>query len=89
MKITNKAKPIIEKILEENNCDTLLVNIMQGCCGPSVFLTMGTLQGSEEVTNVNGVSVVFSPEAIERTKEVVIDEKDGKLVLEDALASNC
>lgn len=88
MKITNEAKLIVENILKENNCSALHVSIVKGCCGPSVYLAIGNPEENQSMSEVNGINVIITPEAVERAQGIVISEKEGQLILEDAMA-NC
>ncbi len=89
MKITNEAREIVYTLLEKNNCDTIQVSIMGGCCGPSVYLSMTKCKEDSDIVFENGVKVLYVEDAVERTSEVLLAAKDGKLYLEDKLASNC
>lgn len=89
MKITNEAREIVYTLLEKNNCDTIQVSIIGGCCGSSVYLSMTNSKEDSDIIIENGVQVLYVEDAVERTSEVLLAEKDGKLFLEDKLASNC
>ncbi|MDP3305877.1 MAG: hypothetical protein Q8S15_07385 [Erysipelotrichaceae bacterium] len=89
MKITNEAREIVDTLLKENNCNTIQVSIMGGCCGTSVYLSMTNSKEESDIVMENGVQLLYVEDALERTSEVMLVEKDGKLLLEDKLASNC
>ncbi|MDP2814142.1 MAG: hypothetical protein Q8N92_06830 [Erysipelotrichaceae bacterium] len=89
MKITNEAREIVDTLLKENNCNTIQVSIMGGCCGTSVYLSTTNSKEESDIVMENGVQLLYVEDALERTSEVMLVEKDGKLLLEDKLASNC
>ena len=89
MKITNEARDIVHTLLKENNCNTIQVSIIGGCCGTSVYLSMTNSKEDSEVVIENGVQLLYVDDAVDRTSKVLLVEKDGKLLLEDKLASNC
>lgn len=88
MQITDQAKEIVSKILLENNATALRVQIIKGCCGPSVSLSIATPEKDEELIDVNGINVWFLENAFEQTEKVVLAEKEGQLFLDDPNA-NC
>jgi len=88
MKITDQAKEIVSKILTENNASALRVQIVEGCCGPSVSLSIANPENGEELKDVNGINVWFLDNACEETESVVLAEKEGELYLDNPNA-NC
>lgn len=89
MKISDEAKKVVEEVLLENKCNALLVRVVGGCCGSSINLALANAKEDDEVSDVNGISVIYDKEAIERTDSVVLDVRQGKLFLMDDQASNC
>jgi Fe-S cluster assembly iron-binding protein IscA len=89
MKITDEAKKIVEEVLKENNCNALLVSIVGGCCGSSINLALANAKEDDEISDVNGISVIYDQEAVQRTGLVILDVQKGKLFLKDDQASNC
>lgn len=87
MKITDQAKGLVEKVLSDNNASALRVQIVAGCCGPSVSLTIANLEDDKGVVDVNGVKVLYVDDALAQTESVVLAEKEGQLYLDNPNAS--
>ncbi len=83
MQITDQAKELVEKVLSENNASALCVQVVAGCCGPSVSLTIANPKADQEFVEVNGVKVLYVNDALAQTESVVLTEREGQLYLDD------
>ncbi len=88
MQITDQAKELVSKILVDNNAKAIRVQIVRGCCGPSVSLSIANPQENDEVVQVNGIDVMYVDNAASQTETVILAEKEGQLFLNDPNA-NC
>lgn len=86
MKITEEAKKIIQKFLEENGSDTLVVTIgVSSCCGgKSIQLDLGNAKDMPRVIEVNGVLVAIGEADEAQLKDMTFSTQNGQLSLEEA-----
>jgi Fe-S cluster assembly iron-binding protein IscA len=87
MKISENAISIVKNILEQNQCNAIQVQLVEGCCGPSVALSITKAQDEDVLVDENGISVLYIEDALELTQNVVLDEKEGSLFLNNPNAS--
>ena len=89
MKITHEAKKLIISGLDSNDCDCLNVTLDKSCCGTSVNFSMVKLTTDDKPISINGVSVLMDKQGEKRTETVTLEEKGGKLIIQDTAASCC
>jgi Fe-S cluster assembly iron-binding protein IscA len=87
MKISNNAVNIVKDILDKNQCNTIQVQIVEGCCGPSVALSIAKATESDILVIENGIQVLYVEDAEAQTLQVVLEEKEGSLFLNNPNAS--
>lgn len=81
MKITENAINIVKNILKDNQCNAIQVQLVEGCCGPSVALSITKSSSEDILVDENGISVLYIEDALELTQNVILDEKEGNLFL--------
>lgn len=81
MEITNEAKEIIQNILKENDFEVLSMYTDGAGCSKS--LSFDLLEKKNDVTyeEINGIFIIMDEETRDWTKELIIDAKEGNLVL--------
>jgi len=87
MKISNNAINIVKDILDKNQCNAIQVQIVEGCCGPSVGLSIVKTQEGDILVDENGIQVLYVEDAKDQTINVVLEEKEGSLFLNNPNAS--
>jgi Fe-S cluster assembly iron-binding protein IscA len=87
MKITQNATVIVKNLLEQNQCNAIQVQLVEGCCGPSVALSITKTQDEDVLVDENGISVLYIEDAFELTQNVILDEKEGSLFLNNPNAA--
>jgi Fe-S cluster assembly iron-binding protein IscA len=89
MRITDKAKVVLQKVMMENERDCLWVGLQETCCGTSISVALAIAADDDKVIEINGVPVIMQPDAIERASSIEIDEQDGQLFFNDSQAADC
>ena len=87
MKITDNALSIVKDILDKNQCNAIQVQIVEGCCGPSVALSITKATENDILVVENGIQVLYVEDAEEQTLQVILEEKEGSLFLNNPNAS--
>lgn len=81
MKITEPALAELKKILAQNNADGLEVVLQQSCCGISPAFQMVRFDENDKPDDVEGILILASGDAKKAVEDVIIDLKDGELVV--------
>jgi len=88
MVITERAKPYIEKMMQENGETNLRFTFEgSGCCGPNFGLTLSEQQEDDKVEIINGINVSVDKRVVDATKNITLDfkgtEEDGGLIFQN------
>lgn len=89
MQITDEAKEILAKILEENNSDCLRVSEVMSCSGTSLRFSLANMTEEDIKVSSNGITMVMDEELRERVENLGIGAEDGKLSVHDDAAPSC
>lgn len=89
MQITNEAKAAIESMMKNNGCDCLKVTMQRSCCGSSLMFEFGKLANERQAEVINGISVVFEGDAKASAESVIMDFKNGEIVVKNSGGSCC
>ena len=90
MKITNKAKKILEEILAQNKMDTLVIAIAKsGCCGGSINLDLAEAKDCQNVKQVNGLNISMSAADEKDLDGVTFDTEGENIVIKNAKSFGC
>jgi Fe-S cluster assembly iron-binding protein IscA len=89
MRITDKAKVVLQKVMMENERDCLWVGLQETCCGTSISVALAIAADDDKVIEINGVPVIMQPDAVQRADSIEIDEQDGQLFFNDSQAADC
>lgn len=89
MKITDEAKQLLNKALDEKKADGIRMRTSRSCCGTSLRFELVTVTDQDRPEDINGLSVLMDEETRTWTGTVTIDAEDGRLILHDSAASCC
>lgn len=89
MKITDKAKVLINKALSEEGTNAIRLHTSRSCCGTSLRFEPVTLTDQDQPEDINGLSVLMDEETRAWTDTVTIDAEYDGLTLHDSAASCC
>lgn len=89
MKITDEAKVLLSKALEEKDANGIRLRTSRSCCGTSLRFELVVVTDKDKPEDINGLSVLMDEETRAWTGTVTIDAADGKLTLYDSAASCC
>lgn len=81
MKITDPAKKELAKLLNDNQADGLMVVLQESCCGTSPVFQMVRFEEGDQPEEIADIKVLMDQPAKEAVEDVVIDLKDGELVV--------
>lgn len=81
MKVTEPAKQALNQILTDNQADGLQVVLQQSCCGVSPVFQLVRFDAEDRPDDIDGIQILIDDEAREAVSEVIIDLKDGELVV--------
>lgn len=84
MKITEKAKQMFLKLLEDNGSDTLEIQVASSsCCGnKSIRLNLVNASDCTRVVEYGGLRVSVSEEEEKELEKVTFDIENGKIVIQ-------
>ncbi len=84
MNITENAKLIISKVLEENNFDSVRIFTQNSCCGRSLaFDLVNSADEDQAAEMIGGLSVFLDEETKSWTGNITIDGDGERLNLID------
>ena len=90
MNITQPAKEMLLESMKENTAEGIRFYFAgQGCCGPQFGLSMDAPEQGDVIKEVNGIRVALDERVSKIVDEVLLDFKNGGLVLEGLPESNC
>lgn len=90
MNITQPAKEMLLESMKENTAEGIRFYFAgQGCCGPQFGLSMDAPEQGDVIKEVNGIRVALDERVSKMVDEVLLDFKNGGLVLEGLPESNC
>ncbi|WP_078429173.1 adhesin [Alkalihalobacterium alkalinitrilicum] len=75
MKITDKAKELLQNVLNQNGAEGIRLYAVAGCCGPQFAISLDTPQESDHVKTINNIKVAMDP-AITASEELTIDVEE-------------
>ncbi len=92
MIITDQAKTYIEDILEVKKAKSIRMYAAEGgCCGPTIGLSLDEPEATDEVTEINGITIAIAQQALAATNEMTLDYEtaDGQSGLTMIGAPGC
>lgn len=81
MQITDTAKEVIIKALEEEKLNGLRLHTTRSCCGKSLQFELVDVGTEEHGEEINGITVFMDEATREWTGTVTIDAAGGELKL--------
>ncbi|OLO28164.1 adhesin [Alkalihalophilus pseudofirmus] len=75
MKITDKAKELLQNVLDQNGVEGIRLYAVTGCCGPQFAISLDTPQELDHVKTINNIKVAMDPE-ITSSEELTIDVEE-------------
>lgn len=76
MKITDRAKQLLENVLSENGAEGIRLYSVSGCCGPQFSLSLDAPQESDIIKTINGIKVAIDSQ-ITVTEELTLDKEEN------------
>jgi Fe-S cluster assembly iron-binding protein IscA len=77
MKITDRAKQLLENVLSENGAEGIRLYSVTGCCGPQFALSLDAPLETDTVKNINGIKVAIDSQ-IATTEDLTIDKEESE-----------
>ena len=81
MKITLPAQEALKQLFQENEADGLQAFFHQSCHGVMPVFQMVRFEEGDHPENIDGIAVLVDEEGHSILEDIVIDLKDGELVL--------
>ncbi len=81
MKITLPAQEVLKQLFQENEADGLQTFFQQSCHGVMPVFQMVRFEEGDHPENIDGIAVLIDEEAHSLVEDIVIDLKEGELVL--------
>lgn len=81
MKITLPAQEALKQLFQENEADGLQVFFQQSCHGVMPVFQMVRFEEGDHPEDIDGIAVLVDEKAQKALEDIVIDLKDGELVL--------
>ena len=77
MKITDNAKQLLEKFLNEKGAEGIRLSSVAGCCGPQFTITLDAPMESDKIETINGIKVAIDSE-VTGTEELTLDIEENQ-----------
>lgn len=91
MKITDKAKEMLQNTLNSNGAEGIRLSAVAGCCGPQFALSLDAPKDSDILETINGIKVAIDSQ-ISSTDELTLDleeNQDGSGLVLLGASSSC
>ncbi|MFB5086968.1 adhesin [Psychrobacillus sp. PGGUH221] len=90
MNITDGAKKLLEKVLNEKGAEAIRLFTNAGCCGPQFALSLDAPLESDTIQTINGIKLAIDSQ-VNNTEGLTLDieENDGRAGLVLIGGSSC